>query len=626
VVSDSDVAGADGQALIRLLHEEVTGHTSDNKFTAFAMGAWMYGFDPSVADIDESTTPVLSGTAEDLIFGGTIVQPPDLGITQSTQATVAGYTDIDITDRLYDRAADWKMLTDANTQYPTIKTKLIAAEGNLAAVDIGTVLVIDSSAASVFAVDTGTGKITVDCAAAFDPGVTFAGIKADIITFLNSSTIGDDLILTGLVQISEAMDLTGVVINGDLRIQISADTSLDFSNVQISGNVFNDAGLNTLTINLSNGSSVTTTEPGTGDGLVNILNPVETKITVKDEAATAIKNARVFLEASDGTGDLPFEDTVTITRSGTIASVSHTAHGMLDGDPVVIRGANQSSYNGVFVISNVTVNAYDYNVGANLALQSEDWTVSPWNIASSVITADAAVAPDQNMTADDARFTADQIIKQIITVDADTIFCYSLHLKQGDVGAHDWMQIRYKDNASGNGIQAWFRLDTGVAGTAETFGSGTTLTASGIIDEGDGWFRCWIAGQLASGITAGLITVDNVANNQSAVSETTDTVYYWGAQLEQASLPGRYRRTVLTAVALPTTPATGTIKATGVIISGLTDSSGEVSLLKSWTLSQPFTGTSRKSSTSPFYQSVRFDGLIDASLGHTSSITLLSDE
>lgn len=361
VVADSDVAGADGQALIRLLHEEVTGHTSDNKFTAFAMGAWMFGFDPVIADIDESTTPVLSGTAEDLIFGGSLVQPPDLGITQSTQATVAGYTDIDITDRLYDRAADWKMLTDANAQYPGIQTKLIAQEGNLAAVAVGTDIDIDSGAAAVFAVNTGTDLLTIDCAAAFDPGVTFQGIKADNIQFLNSSTIGDDLILTGNVTINAAMNLTGVVINGDLRIATGLNSTLTFDNVTVTGNVFNDSAGNTLTINAINGTAITTTEPGTGNGQVNIVQAVTVSATVNDNTGAALQNARVLVKADTG-GDLTPNQTVTITRSGSTATVTQTAHGMANGDTVAIVGATQGEYNGTQTITNVSANAYDYTV------------------------------------------------------------------------------------------------------------------------------------------------------------------------------------------------------------------------------------------------------------------------
>lgn len=92
------------------------------------------------------------------------------------------------------------------------------------------------------------------------------------------------------------------------------------------------------------------------------LDPVTVQVTVKDAVAlTAVQSARVLIEAETG-GALPSDATVTITRSSSTASVAHTAHGLSDGDAVVIRGATQDEYNGVFTISNVTTNAYDYTV------------------------------------------------------------------------------------------------------------------------------------------------------------------------------------------------------------------------------------------------------------------------
>ncbi|MCP4088392.1 MAG: hypothetical protein GY746_01160, partial [Gammaproteobacteria bacterium] len=45
-----------------------------------------------------------------------------------------------------------------------------------------------------------------------------------------------------------------------------ADTTLAFSNVTVTGSVYNDSASNTLTINATNGSSLTAGDPGTGDG------------------------------------------------------------------------------------------------------------------------------------------------------------------------------------------------------------------------------------------------------------------------------------------------------------------------------------------------------------------------
>jgi len=92
------------------------------------------------------------------------------------------------------------------------------------------------------------------------------------------------------------------------------------------------------------------------------LDPVTVQITVKDAVTLdPVEDARVLMEADSG-GDLPSGASVTITRSSSTASVAHTAHGLSDGDVVVIRGANQDEYNGVFTIENATTNAYDYTV------------------------------------------------------------------------------------------------------------------------------------------------------------------------------------------------------------------------------------------------------------------------
>lgn len=100
-------------------------------------------------------------------------------------------------------------------------------------------------------------------------------------------------------------------------------------------------------------------------------DPVTTQYTVTTSATppVAISGARVFLEASDGTGPLPFEESVSITQTAGVATVAHTAHGIPDGTNVVIRGATQNGYNKVAVITVVNANSYTYAVDSG--------TVSP---------------------------------------------------------------------------------------------------------------------------------------------------------------------------------------------------------------------------------------------------------
>ncbi len=117
----------------------------------------------------------------------------------------------------------------------------------------------------------------------------------------------------------------------------------------------------TVTINLI-GCTGNISFKTAGATVVLVVDPVTTLINVKDNLAVNLQNARVLLEASDGTGDFPFDETVTITRVTTTATAAHTAHGMKNGDIAVIRDADQPEYNGPHAISNVSANAYDYTV------------------------------------------------------------------------------------------------------------------------------------------------------------------------------------------------------------------------------------------------------------------------
>jgi hypothetical protein len=53
---------------------------------------------------------------------------------------------------------------------------------------------------------------------------------------------------------------------------------------------------------------------------------------------------------------------VGITRSGSTATVTETAHGRASGTYVKISGASQTEYNGTFTIGNITTNTYDITV------------------------------------------------------------------------------------------------------------------------------------------------------------------------------------------------------------------------------------------------------------------------
>lgn len=148
----------------------------------------------------------------------------------------------------------------------------------------------------------------------------------------------------------------------------AADMTLDGVTFTGYAGTNGSTGNEAIYVNIASGTMVISIVGGgstpsirTAGATVTVQNAVTVKVTAKDaDTATAIQSARVLLQASSGT-------TVTITRSGSTATVTHTAHGKLNGDKVVISGANESQYNILATIGNVTTNTYDYTVSGTPA-------------------------------------------------------------------------------------------------------------------------------------------------------------------------------------------------------------------------------------------------------------------
>lgn len=94
-------------------------------------------------------------------------------------------------------------------------------------------------------------------------------------------------------------------------------------------------------------------------GIVTINNTVNVTIYVKDTSDVNITDARVFLKAGSG-GDYPYQESVSIVRSGAVATVTHGSHGLQTDEYVTIMGANEQEYNGVYQITVIGVDTYTY--------------------------------------------------------------------------------------------------------------------------------------------------------------------------------------------------------------------------------------------------------------------------
>jgi len=141
--------------------------------------------------------------------------------------------------------------------------------------------------------------------------------------------------------------------------------------------IYVNVGSGTLTINVTAGYDTPYIRTA-GATVTVVAGAVTTIVTCVTTAGAPIQSARVLLRAADATADFPFRETVTITRVTSTASVAHTAHGMANGDKVQIRQAVQQEYNGVWVISNVTTNAYDYTLVGTPTTPATGSIISTW--------------------------------------------------------------------------------------------------------------------------------------------------------------------------------------------------------------------------------------------------------
>jgi len=202
----------------------------------------------------------------------------------------------------------------------------------------------------------------------------------------------------------------GTLATHAIEFGTSSPTSITLRGIDFSGyHADNGENDSTFHIKRTSGTVTITIVGGSGNlsyktagATVTIINnPGTLSLHVTDiGTGSDIVGARCYVTA-DTTGPLPSGDSVTITRSGTTASVAHTAHGLLNGDKVFIEGADQDEYNHVRTISNVSTNAYDYTVSG-----------SPTTPATGTITSTAVIIDgitDSNgMISDTREYSSDQ--------------------------------------------------------------------------------------------------------------------------------------------------------------------------------------------------------------------------
>lgn len=156
----------------------------------------------------------------------------------------------------------------------------------------------------------------------------------------------------------------------------------DFRNIQFANNT-NDVRVDypstaTVIINVLEGGDTPTVDNVNGS-TVTINNTVSVSVNAVDGLGSPIEGARVLLEAASG-GTLPVDASVSITRSASTATVTHTSHGLATGNKVAIRGANQTEYNGIKTITVTGANTYTYTVSSPLPTTPATGTITSTSV------------------------------------------------------------------------------------------------------------------------------------------------------------------------------------------------------------------------------------------------------
>ncbi len=153
---------------------------------------------------------------------------------------------------------------------------------------------------------------------------------------------------------------------------LTGGSAIALTNINFNGGGGNDTATSDIDMNpdtssinvdfnIVGGNTPTLDQRSPYTGTATAVQTVTVQVTCQEADGTAIQNARVRLEADAG-GDLPSDDVVTITTSGTTATVTHTNHGLATNDFVIIRGANEVELTGRNQITVTGANTYTYTI------------------------------------------------------------------------------------------------------------------------------------------------------------------------------------------------------------------------------------------------------------------------
>ena len=140
------------------------------------------------------------------------------------------------------------------------------------------------------------------------------------------------------------------------------------SNGQNDSTLYFPSTTKSYTVNLIGCTGNISYRVGSGGSVTFVTDPVALTIEVDDPDGDPYQGARVLVTPTSS-ANFPYQASVSITGSGTTATVTHTGHGLSTNDYVVIEGVtNDDDYNGVYQITVSDANTYTYTASGTLGV------------------------------------------------------------------------------------------------------------------------------------------------------------------------------------------------------------------------------------------------------------------
>lgn len=342
-------AGGDAPTLTNIYNED---NTITNRWGLLTQNAGIYyGLGKfTIGSTSQSNACNFSDSAQVFIWRKSIV--PDTQFGYDLKGASGNKTTVTLTSCVLRGQAGQKWNINCTDAYSDFKLYSSA---------IADCKTLTLSSGSILSNSTFSTCGTIDANGSTISGCSFSGATATPITATPTeiATISNCTLTS--VGTGYGMEITGTAANTTL-------TNMTWTGYASSnGSTGNEA----IFVNIASGSMNLTISGGTtpsirtaGCAVTVISGAVTVTATATTITGTAIQNANVLVKAA-ASGPFPSNVTVTISNSGTTATVTHSTHGMATNDKVLIKSASLAANNGVFTITKIDANSYSYTMGSS---------------------------------------------------------------------------------------------------------------------------------------------------------------------------------------------------------------------------------------------------------------------